>query len=248
MHNVNARPTTAEPHTAPAVPTFSDDSVPAVVEVDDGHGSASRGAPTTVPVPRGWQHPTTASVVLDDFPDVQAVTPSAEERLWRLPTTPGTGFDTTSAHDDSGGESGSGGSTGKSASSILVFRGALIGVSVVDKPGHVCGFPDRYASKSERCVSCRWFETRLFRVSAADSSALGGVRYVLHHVGRSIVPGEIDLTRHETARGGHEVVEMYTLRRPNERPFITKPGARVLAQAASLDGSIEDAYINRATA
>lgn len=220
------------------MPVFSDD-VPAPRAPDPTFTSTSTSDRTG---PQGT--PPTS-----DYANINMRVPSPDRRLWCLPTSAGSGFDTTKSAESAGGsgESGCSGTTGRSAD-FLVFNGALIGVSVTDHTHHICPFPGGYAPTSLRCTGCRWFETRLFRLTTEDSTALAGTRFVLHHVGRSIVPGEVDFARHELARGGHEVIEAYTMRRPGERPFITKPGAKVLAQAASLDEDVEDAYVNRATA
>lgn len=198
-----------------------------------------------VPHPRGGRGHV-APPRLEDYPDMLVTTPHRSPRAWLLPTGTNSGFSTpvdVVADDEL---------TAKLSrldpTCSLVFHGALIGMITTRRPTHICEFPAGYAPTSLRCAGCRWFETRVFRLCDADSRALDGTRYVLHYVGRSIVPGEVDLPRHELVISGHEVVEAYTVRKYNERPFITKPGARVLAQAANYDPDIEDAYINRATA
>lgn len=198
-----------------------------------------------VPAPRAHrQH--VVPPRLEDYPDMGVVTPDRTSRAWVLPTSENSGFSTlTDVADDPELIAEL---TRLDSTCSLLFHGALIGMITTQRPTHVCEFPHEYAARSLRCAGCRWFETRVFRLDDHDSRRLDGARYVLHYVGRSIVPTEVNLPRHELAGGGHEVVEAYTVRRPNERPFITKPGARVLAQAAANDPDIEDAYVNRATA
>lgn len=109
-----------------------------------------------------------------------------------------------------------------------------------------------YAPKGgARCSACRWYETRLFRVHDVSGDAK---HYLIHHAGASRVPGEVYLYRYEETWGAHEVVEMFTIRpHPDQvdasgrqrTPFLTRPGARTLAMAASYDDAIDDAYINR---
>lgn len=116
--------------------------------------------------------------------------------------------------------------------------------------GHESG---DYAERGgARCSACRWYETRLFRVHDANAQSH---HYVLHHLGGSRVPGEVQLARYEDAWSAHEVVELFTVRPdPGDRdsqgrvrtPFLTRPGARVLAQAATYDDDVDDAYVNRA--
>lgn len=198
-----------------------------------------------IPTPRGHrQHVVPPN--LDDYPDMTVVTPDPASRAWVLPTGENSGFSTlVDVADDP--ELGAELSRLDPTRSLL-FHGALIGMITTRRSTHICDFPHGYASTSLRCAGCRWFETRVFRLDDVDSGRVANGRYVLHYVGRSIVPGEVDLPRHELVRSGHEVVEAYTVRRRNEPPFITKPGARVLAQAAKYDPDVEDAYVNRATA
>lgn len=106
------------------------------------------------------------------------------------------------------------------------------------------------ANGKVRCSACRWYETRLFRVHGANPQ-----RYLVHHTGASRVPGEVYFYRYEEAFSAHQVVELFTIRpHPDDvdshgrqrTPFITRPGAIVLAMAAGHDDAIDDAYVNRA--
>lgn len=199
----------------------------------------------SVPTPRG-RRPRVVPPNLDDYPDMTVVTPDRASRAWVLPTGENSGFSTlVDVADDAELVVGL---SRLDPSCSLVFHGALIGMITTRRATHICEFPHGHAATSLRCAGCRWFETRVFRLDDVDSLQLANGRYVLHYVGRSIVPGEVDLPRHELVRSGHEVVEAYTVRKRNEPPFITKPGARVLAQAAKYDPDVEDAYVNRATA
>lgn len=181
-----------------------------------------------------------------DYPDLDQVIPGQTSRVWRLPTADGAGFVSISPVVTGVTSVGTDGVPVDDRT--LVFRGTLIGMSTNRRSTHTGHAATPHAPTTVRCTGCRWFETRVYRLDTTDSEALAGMRYVLHFVGRSLVPGERDLPRHEVVRGGHEVVESYTMRKPGEQPFITKPGARVLAQAATYDAAIEDAYVNRATA
>jgi hypothetical protein len=104
---------------------------------------------------------------------------------------------------------------------------------------------DRPAYQDERCRACRWFEPRIFR------EVDGQRRYLVHRTGQSIVPGEVSFTSHEWVHGPYEVIEVLTTRRNGvaaRQPYLTHPAARVLAQAASYDDDLNDAYVNRAVA
>lgn len=112
-----------------------------------------------------------------------------------------------------------------------------------------------FAPPKHHCNACRWFETRIFRIvsSAEEDGELAGANYLLHHSGVSIVPGEVVHYRKEVLRSAHEVVEAYAIRRLDssgnpQAPFLTRPAARALAQAAGFDTELEIAYMNRVTA
>lgn len=124
------------------------------------------------------------------------------------------------------------------------FNGKFLGVSISFREQHFGHHGSAFADQGDRCNACRWFEIRLFRVT-------GTKRYVIHYAGVSIVPGETLRAWHQTAHGAHETVEAVTTRRENQDTgepvvFLTRPAARVLAQAAGEDDDLLDAYVNRA--
>lgn len=120
---------------------------------------------------------------------------------------------------------------------LLRIEGRFLGVGSARRGRH-SNHRGEYATRDDRCSVCRWFETRIFRV---------GGEYVLYHVGRSIVPGERDFTRHERAFSPEEVIERYTYRnRDTDEPFLGRPAALALSQAVSHDDDLRDAYENRA--
>jgi hypothetical protein len=155
--------------------------------------------------------PTPPAYDLPDGPE------SGVERTWRLATV---------SEDDPLVRAG-----------VLEVDARFLGVGSSRRQRHIL-HPGRYATRSERCGVCRWFETRIFRV--------GENEYVLHHTGRSIVPGERSFMRHERAFSGPEVIERYTVRPGDADPFLARPAARALAQAAAHDDVLRDAYENRA--
>lgn len=124
-----------------------------------------------------------------------------------------------------------------------VFAGRIIGASTSEAPGH--NHAGDYLSptvatengRRTKCSACRWLETTLYITDA------GG--YVVHTVGRSIVPGEQDYPRVTFTDSAYEVVELLTVKKSGE-PFIPLPSARALAQAADRDDAIQEAYVNRA--
>lgn len=141
---------------------------------------------------------------------------SGDEATWRLPTV------TEDEHATDG---------------VLVVDAVFLGIGSSRHQRHI-GHVGAFAGESERCGVCRWFETRIFRI--------GKNEYLLHHTGRSIVPGEDNFCRHERAFSPAEVIELYTVRNRDDPPFLTRPAARALAQASGHDDDLRDAYENRA--
>jgi hypothetical protein len=130
-----------------------------------------------------------------------------------------------------------------SGGELIELHARFLGVST-SYVAHHNHSTDRAARSDERCRACRWFEPRIFREVG------GQQRYLVHRTGRSVVPGEETYTSHEWVSGAHEVIEVLTTRRNGQRsvPFLTHPAARVLAQAASNDRQLSNAYVNRAVA
>lgn len=118
----------------------------------------------------------------------------------------------------------------------FVFEGALIGASSSrgDEHSHAAD----YALRGSRCSACRWFSVDIY--VRPDGS------YVVHTVGDTVVPGERRFSRVSETTSGYEVVELLTVRKPGNEPFITAQSARALAQASSVDDGVRDAYVDRA--
>jgi hypothetical protein len=73
--------------------------------------------------------------------------------------------------------------------------------------------------------------------------------YVVYTVGRSRVPGEVDLPKLVETASAYEVVEALTVRRTGGgggEVFIPPQHLRALAAASQWDRDLRDAYINRA--
>lgn len=125
--------------------------------------------------------------------------------------------------------------------------------AAVEVPGRFIGFASsrrdwhthdgQFARGGERCAACRWFEPRIFRL---DDDARPPT-YVLYTAGRSVVPDETTLARVTIVHGSLELIEALTTRHAATGTVsLTNPAARVLAQAASYDPDILEAYQNRA--
>lgn len=144
------------------------------------------------------------------------------------------------------------------------FAGAILGSATSEHNSHR-GHPGaEFAPKHVKCSACRWLEVTIYRrrvemtyavIVEPDPNAPATYTYdyVIHTVGMSDVPGEVDFIRiHQTA-SAFEVVELLTVRRTNPRTgvttaFVPPQHARALAQAATLDDDLREAYVNRAVA
>lgn len=129
--------------------------------------------------------------------------------------------------------------------------------------------PVRYASTGDRCSACRWFEVRIFRVTAEviddECNCTGGIaesnyahephcgtvpasgKYLLVTYGLSIVPGEVAKRRFLWTNSAFRVLESLTQRRAGSA-FLPATSAQVLAEAAAFDEDLAEAYVNRAVA
>lgn len=143
----------------------------------------------------------------------------------------------------------------------FVFHGKLLGAGSSLRDEHVHDRArDRYAPRGVRCSACRWFEVAIYRRYFTEGIDLETDPkspkiypidpepgdYVVHTVGASIVPNENRLSRISSTDSAFEVVELLTVRRQNQEPWIPSQSSRALARAAETDDGIRDAYINRA--
>lgn len=162
--------------------------------------------------------------MLDEHSNAPPPLPGGEdsgvEDVWRLPTSVADDPDVTDG--------------------VLTLEARLLGVGSSRQEQHD-PHPGDVVAHDARCGRCRWFETRIFRVAHNE--------YVLHHAGRTVVPGERQLVRHERAYSPYEVIEAYTIRREAEgHSFVTRPARRALAQAVAFDTALRQAYKNRVVA
>lgn len=119
-------------------------------------------------------------------------------------------------------------------------------------PDAVVTFGPAFASPGDDLPRQRTPEQRDQPGQSGRPSQPGRTHYVVHFTGASVVPGEVDFYRAQEAWSPHELIELFTVRsggRPGEvprQPFLTRPGAQVLAQAAHYDAPLDDAWVNRA--
>jgi hypothetical protein len=123
--------------------------------------------------------------------------------------------------------------------------------------GHVVGFAsshrDAHAHRSDeigstvvRCSACRWSEITII-IPTDDEAEKHNCQYIVHTYGPTIISDEINLCHLYYVRSAHQIIEILTVRRPNN-VYLPRVAAIALADAAGYDRSIEDAYVNRAVA
>jgi hypothetical protein len=135
----------------------------------------------------------------------------------------------------------------------ITVTGWIIGLATTERVRHV-DHTGVYAAKGERCFACRWSETYVYRVlslSAEDVATLEWPRadlprYIVVSVGGTSVPGETTYRRVAATSSGFEVVELLTMRKSGQDPYMPAVSSRTLSQAADRDETIREAFVNRA--
>jgi hypothetical protein len=133
----------------------------------------------------------------------------------------------------------------------LEFTGRVLGLASGQRSYHL-PHRDEFAAPGERCGACRWTEVTIYKRRLVDGFSEqvdeSVWAYVVHTVGRSVVPGEVDLPKVVETSSPYEVVEALTVRRsgPRGEVFMPPQHLRALSAAAQWDDGIRDAYINRA--
>lgn len=117
------------------------------------------------------------------------------------------------------------------------ITGTFLGMGTSYRPEHKNHDPQGHAPQRVHCSTCRWTEIRLFLGGS-------GMFYVVN-CGASDVPGERDLIKVMTVSTPFEVVEnLTTVDRYTRLATLTFPARRALAQAATHDVRLRDAYIH----
>lgn len=121
--------------------------------------------------------------------------------------------------------------------SLTLITGRFLGMGSSHRPEHKNHPGARYALPGVHCSTCRWTETRLFQ----DRNSV----YYLVRCGASEVEGEEDRVQVTRITSPLEVVETMAVTDPaTRRPVLPPVARRALAQAASHDGPLRDAYLN----
>jgi len=128
---------------------------------------------------------------------------------------------------------------------VVNVRGYVLGSSSSRRDEHNHSPGDRPVDEGgrRRCAACRWLETTIL-----EETDVTQPRYVVHTVGRSVIPGESDRPRLVRTDSASEVVETLHVSRRRlagdgpEETFIPRPSLLALAQAADVDDDLRDAY------
>lgn len=135
----------------------------------------------------------------------------------------------------------------------LRFTGRFLGYGSSRQPEHRDdAHPGGYDAhpiplRNRKCQSCRWYEVRIFR-ETEPANGNTDKRFLIYHVGATIVPGEDIRPRYRWTASAHAVIEDLTTRERGTEAYIAPPSARALAEAAGFDEDLEDAWINRVIA
>lgn len=119
------------------------------------------------------------------------------------------------------------------------FTGAKLGFGTSRRGSHINHHPNTFAPRGTRCSGCRWTDTQIFW-SATDQ------RYIIHIVGRSIVPGEHDKIRTAWAEDADDVLDGLLISPPRHVRSsqgdttleLPQPNADALQEAAEQDSDL----------
>jgi len=124
----------------------------------------------------------------------------------------------------------------------VIFDGKVLGRATSQQPDHnhdapfvAPGFDEN--GRKNKCPACRWLEVTVYATTPRG--------YVLHTIGKTVVPGEIEFARISRTASAFELVDIATVRSGN-KPYLPAPSSRALAQASDKDDDVRDAYVNRA--
>lgn len=117
------------------------------------------------------------------------------------------------------------------------IQGRFLGMGSSYRPEHKGHPTTQWAPKGVHCSTCRWTEVRLFK--GHDG------KFVVVNCGASDVTEERDLVRVGLVETSFELVEsLVAADRRTHVPSLPMPARRALAQSASHDPQVRDAYIN----
>lgn len=114
-----------------------------------------------------------------------------------------------------------------------------------DHTDHRGEFADPTAG--ERCSACRWVDVAIYdiREDPAANKRYRGALYLVHTVGRSDVPGEVDRPGLVKARNAPLVLEGLTQRSKTGRVYLTVPAGQAMAEASAYDEALARVWETR---
>lgn len=121
------------------------------------------------------------------------------------------------------------------------FTGAKLGFGTSRRGSHLNHPPGTSATRGVRCSGCRWTDTTIYW-SATDR------KYIVHIVGRSVVPGEHDKIRTAWADDPDAVLDGLLISPPRHVRArhddtsleLPQPNADALTEAAERDDALAD--------
>jgi hypothetical protein len=117
------------------------------------------------------------------------------------------------------------------------FRGSLLGEASSHQREHQ--HLGDTAPPGWRCRACRWFEVAIYRV--VDDVVSERATYLVHTLGRTRVPDEIDFARVAWADTAFKVMELLTQWR-QRRPVLPDASVEAIELAAARDHGLSVAY------
>jgi len=127
---------------------------------------------------------------------------------------------------------------------VVIIRGVILGRASSRRGPDDHTHEGDYAPRSWKCSACRWFEVAIYGVSGDPVYADG--TYVVHTLGRSIVPGDITFARVAYADTPDEVIKSLVQwsqpRTGRQRPSLPAASADALDDASRADPRLDNAY------
>lgn len=104
--------------------------------------------------------------------------------------------------------------------------------------------PGTHPAHGERCSACRWMEVVILH-DLAEPEDEDRV-YAIVTEGKSVIQGETTRGRVERTTSPHWVVEYLSKRDGQGELYMPVVSKKAVAEAASRDPRLDDAYVNRA--
>jgi len=117
--------------------------------------------------------------------------------------------------------------------------GRLLGTASGQEDDHK-EHPEEYAPKHVQCFACRWTDVYIF--DTADDPDSKASYYVLT-VGRSDVPGEVDLHRKASVHSAMEILEALHAKQ-RWGAHVPQAARMAMAGAATYDGQIRAVFMD----